>query len=200
LGNFNLDVTLKKALDEYQSKKPLEMAWKTGADFQGDRFKMDFMGAPVELTYPEGILSEQKGGKELGLIERILVLHYLSFAGGSPILNQKITFKELPGGSIYIEPFSNRCLRPFIAMFGDDLTSFQRAAEKCGGIKESFGDISFCFYPFPKIPVTFVLWAGDEEFPANGNIILDASAGDYLPTEDYAFLCSMLVGKLKQCK
>lgn len=200
MGNFNLDVTLKKALDEFQSKNPMEMAWKSGTEFQEGQFSMGFLGTPVEVTYPEGILREQNGGKELGLIERILVLHYLTFAGGSPILNQKISYKELPGGSIYIEPFTNRCIRPLIALFGDDLTSFQTTGEKCGGMQESYGDSSYCFYPLPNIPVTFVLWAADEEFPANGNIIFDASAGDYLPTEDYAFLCGMLVGKLKQSK
>jgi hypothetical protein len=158
---------------------------------------LDFMGQPVAVTYPEGAVKNRNTGEELGLIERILVLHYFIHAGGSPLRNKSISFKELPGGGIYIEPFTNRCIRPLINLFGDNLTLFQERAEKCGGTKEKYGDISYTFYPFPRIPVTLVLWGADEEFPANANIIFDASAADYLNTEDYAFLCGMLAGKLK---
>ncbi|MEL7563526.1 MAG: DUF3786 domain-containing protein [Dehalobacterium sp.] len=199
MGNFNLDVTLKKSLEEFKNKNLADMAWKTGAELFNDNLHLDFLGRPIEVTYPEGLVVNRNTREELGLIERILVLHYLTHAGGSPNLNRSISFKELPGGSIYIEPFTNRCIRPLIHLFGNNLASFQKAAEKCGGTKREYGDMSYCFYPFPRIPVTLVIWAADEEFPANANIVFDESAADYLHTEDYAFLCGMLAGKLKGC-
>ena len=197
MANFNLDVTLNKALEEFKGKSPTDMEWKTGSEFKDGSFHLIFLNMPVEVTYPEGLVRNRDTGAELGLIERILVLHYFIHAEGSPIRNKNISFKELPGGSIYIEPFTNRCIRPLIHIFGNNLALFQEAAEKWGGTKVNYGDISYCFYPFPRIPVTLVLWAADEEFPANANIIFDASAADYLHTEDYAFLCGMMAGKLK---
>lgn len=197
MGNFNLEVTLNKTLTEYQHKNSADMVWKTGAEFTNNKFYLDFIGTPIEVTYPEGLVFKKDTQEELGLIEKILILHYLTNAGGSPILNRSISFKELPGGSIYIEPFTNRCIRPLIQIFGNDLASFQKSAEKLGGLKGKHGDLSYCFYPLPRIPVTLVLWAADEEFPANANILFDESAADYLHTEDYAFLCGMLAGKLK---
>ncbi|ATW24359.1 DUF3786 domain-containing protein [Candidatus Formimonas warabiya] len=199
MANFNLDVTLKKSLEEFKSKRAEDMAWKTGTEYRDGKFSLTFLNLPVEVTYPEGVVVNKITGEEIGLIERILILHYFTHSGGSPILNKNITFKELPGGNIYIDPFSNRCIRPLIHVFGKDLDRFRSAGEKFGGEKQAFGDISFRFYPLPRIPVTFVLWGEDEEFPPNANIILDESASDYLPTEDYAFLCGMLFGKLKGC-
>jgi len=198
MANFNLDVTLSKAIEEFKGKNPTELTWKTGSEFRDDSFHLTFLGREVKVSYTEGLVQDEGTGQELSLIERILVLHYFNHAGGSPLRHESISFKELPGGSIYIEPFTNRCIRPLINIFGNNLALFREAAEKCGGIKAKFGDISYCFYPFPRIPVTLVLWEGDEEFPANANIIFDASAGDYLHTEDYAFLCGMLVGILKK--
>lgn len=199
MGNFNLDVTLKKSLEEFKGKNPVDMAWKTGAELVEGTFYLDFLNLPIEVIYPEGIVRKRNNGEELGLIERILILHYFTYAGGSPERNRNISFKELPGGSIYIDPFTNRCIRPLIHMFGKHLPLFQETSEKCGGIKQCFGHLSYSFTPLPRIPVTLVIWEADEEFPANANIIFDESAADYLPTEDYAFLCGMLVGKLKGC-
>lgn len=197
MGNFNLDVTLKKALEEFKSRSSSDMVWKTGAEFLDGSFNLNFLGMPIEVSFPEGTVYHKGTGEELGLVERILILHYFTCAGGTPLLKRDISYKELPGGSIYIEPFTNRCIRPLIQLFGKDLTSFGEAAEKCGGTKQKYGDMSYCFYPLPRIPITLVIWAADDEFPANANIIFDASASDYLHTEDYAFLCSMLLGKLK---
>ncbi|MGI6065729.1 MAG: DUF3786 domain-containing protein [Bacillota bacterium] len=200
MANFNLDVTLTKALEHFQNRDAFDMARKSGAEFKDNQFYFDFLNSSVQVGYPDGTAVFQDTRQEIGLIERILLLHYLVHAGGSSLTGKIISFKELPGGSIYIEPFTNRCIRPLTFLFGKDLEGFRQAAELCGGIKQSFGDISYCFKALPNIPVTFVLWAEDDEFPANANIIFDETASDYLPTEDYAFLCGMVVGMLKNAK
>ncbi|MGI6684720.1 MAG: DUF3786 domain-containing protein [Bacillota bacterium] len=198
MADFNLDVTLNKALEEFKKRNPADMEWKTGSTFKDGSFQLEFLGQPVKITHPEGCVRDLNTGGELGLIERILVLHYFLYAGGTPIRNKSISFKELPGGNIYIEPFTNRCIRPLIHLFGNSLSLFQKTAEKLGGTKVKHGDLSYCFYPFPRIPVTLVLWRADEEFPASANIIFDESAADYLHTEDFAFLCGLLAGRLKK--
>ena len=49
---------------------------------------------------------------------------------------------------------------------------------------------------FPSVPVTFVLWRGDDEFSPSGSVLFDSTISQYLPTEDVAVLAGMLVGKL----
>lgn len=200
MANFNLDVTLRKILGEFQNLKPADMAWKAGASFENNKFHLVFLNDTIEVSYPEGVVIYQETGRETGLIERILILHYLVHATGNPLTQKKISFKELPGGSIYIEPFTNRCIRSLLFHFGKNLEEFSTVAVRCNATKQQLGDVSYCFNTLPRVPVTLVLWAEDEEFPANANILFDETASDYLPTEDYAFLCGLLVNKLKKLK
>jgi hypothetical protein len=49
---------------------------------------------------------------------------------------------------------------------------------------------------FDRVPVTFVLWRGDEELSPNGNILFDANISDYLSTEDVTVLSETIIWKL----
>jgi len=46
------------------------------------------------------------------------------------------------------------------------------------------------------VPITFVLWRGDEEIPPSGNVLFDASIPSYLPVEDIAVVCGAVAGWL----
>jgi hypothetical protein len=39
----------------------------------------------------------------------------------------------------------------------------------------NYGDKAVRFYPFPLIPVTYILWRADEEFPASVSVMFDSS-------------------------
>ena len=49
---------------------------------------------------------------------------------------------------------------------------------------------------FPRVPITLVLWRGDDEFPPDGNILFDRSISDYLTTEDVNVLCETIAWTL----
>ncbi|MBM4467033.1 MAG: DUF3786 domain-containing protein, partial [Chloroflexi bacterium] len=77
-----------------------------------------------------------------------------------------------------------------------DLDGFVAAAEALGGERLTYGDASFLFPMFPRLRLAVVLYLADEEFPASANVLFDAAAGHYLPTEDLAVLGGMLTGRL----
>jgi hypothetical protein len=60
----------------------------------------------------------------------------------------------------------------------------------------SFGDASFLFRMLPRLWLAVVLYLADDEFPANANVLFDAAASHYLPTEDLAVLGGLLAGRL----
>ena len=44
-------------------------------------------------------------------------------------------------------------------------------------------DTAFKFLPFPKAPLYYLLWEGDEEFRPNMNILFDKSIERHLPAD-----------------
>jgi len=60
--------------------------------------------------------------------------------------------------------------------------------------------MAYQFQAFPNIPITYIYWNGDEEFPASVQVLFDSSIKDYLPLEDIVFLSEMLSWKLARLK
>jgi hypothetical protein len=46
-----------------------------------------------------------------------------------------------------------------------------------------YGDAAFVLLPFPRIPVTVILWTADEEFAARVDLLLDASCELQVPID-----------------
>lgn len=196
---MNWDVTLQLAQKKFGEFKPQNIAFRAGVKYleREKEIIIPFLNGEYRVHYPSGEVYEAQG-RELSIASKILILHYLNSAEGVPLKNQWISFKELPSGQIYINPFHNRAIRPLIKFFGEQPESLLKAGIALGGVKESFGDVSIRIPVFPMVPVIYVVWIGDEEFPASGNVLFDASAPNYLPTEDYAVLSGMVVFELKK--
>lgn len=190
----------RKAKEEFKQGNPEQMAVrsKTLYDHDKQRFKLTFLGQDYLVYFPSGEVEAVGNDAKIPQEVEILLLHYLSGASGMRLQNRLISFKELKGGINYIGPFTNRSIRPLIAAFGDRPERLVTAAEKIGGRRVNFGDVAVEVPAFPLIPVTCILWGGDDEFPASGNILFDASAGSHLATEDYAVLASLVVYALKR--
>jgi hypothetical protein len=191
-----MELTLKKAVDVFLEKNPEEMSKNSNCIYDKDKntFYVTCMGKDFEVIYPDGNICNIKDkDEEVPLIWEILILHYLAGAKGTPLQEKMISFKELPGGSIYIDPFNKRTLKPLLKIFGNCPEMIIEIGKKFNGKKSSLGDYSITINAFPNIPITYVIWEGDDEFPPSGNVLFDASAPDYLHTEDYAYLASFTV-------
>ena len=65
-----------------------------------------------------------------------------------------------------------------------DPQAIREAAAKLGGTElHEKSDLSFLFSFLPHIPIKFNLWLPDEEFPASGKVLFDASAENDLQIE-----------------
>ncbi|MGE4273584.1 MAG: DUF3786 domain-containing protein [Desulfitobacterium sp.] len=176
-----------------------DIAEYSGYPIDGNRINIEFLGQKFAVDYPSGqFFTDTTSDGEISLPLQILILHYLANRSLAMQTGQFITFKELPGGSIYSQPFANRAINPLVKFFGHNPQSLVEAACIVGGETVSLGDAAVSVEVFPKVPITLVLWKGDEEFPASGNILFDRSAGSILPTEDYAVLASMVVLTLRK--
>ena len=83
-----------------------------------------------------------------------------------------------------------------IKRFGKSAKSFQEAGKRLGGEPAEVGDASFNLQAFPRVPLQYVLWEGDEEFPASAQLLFDSSVDHYLPLEDIVVLGQVTTGRL----
>jgi hypothetical protein len=189
--------TLVIARGEYQTKDPKIMARDSGAVYQvepgGAVLVLPFINREIKITWPGGEVITPEGTRELSLQEQGLIMHYLTQASGAPLTKTWITFREIPSGEFYYSAFAKRAKDPLVQTFGKNPGLLLELGTTMGGIKGEEGDASLCFQVFPLIPVCLILWAEDDEFPPDGNLLFDASISKYLSAEDIAVLSGMVV-------
>ncbi len=83
-----------------------------------------------------------------------------------------------------------------LSTFGHDLPLYVKVAATLGGEPLDLGDAAARFMAFPRVPITHVLWGGDEEFTPEATILFDETIPRYFPTEDIAALAGASVYRL----
>ncbi|MBW1723435.1 MAG: DUF3786 domain-containing protein [Deltaproteobacteria bacterium] len=66
-------------------------------------------------------------------------------------------------------------VEPLVERYGNDPEGFQEAAEYLGGEAVDMADEAFRLLPFPRVPLYYLLWKGDDEFLPRISILFDRS-------------------------
>lgn len=192
---------LAKALDALPVLDPQAVAAKAALDYQSGagvtgHFQVQFLGKMYLIGWPGGEVKGAADGEDADIATRILLLHYLLTADGTPMAGKWMAFRNLPGGLGYDDAFRGRASWRLARAFGQDREAFEASARLLGGEQLTFGDVSFMFRALPRVWLAVILHLADEEFPAEANVLFDATTDHYLPTEDVAVLGGMLAGRL----
>jgi hypothetical protein len=176
-----------------------ERAKKAGADYQkgeeGEKITIHFFSEPYHLQFPQ-IEFYSPSKKVVSLVTRILLLHYLIRSDGNPLTGKWVAYKDIPGGLLYAGVFARRVTEPLERKFGKSAEWFREAGRKSGGEPVEIGDTSFILHAFPRVPLQYVLWESDEEFPPSVQLLFDASVDHYLTLEDIVVLGQVTTGRL----
>ena len=128
------------------------------------------------------------------LLELICVLYLLN-AGPGSLSQNMIGVKELKSAHFFTGPHELR-IQPLLDRYGNDLEGFKRAAENQGGEILNLADVAYRFFAFPKVPLYYLLWKGDEEFPPGLSILFDRSIEQHLPPDAILGLANLVSGIL----
>lgn len=177
-----------------------EQCRKSGAQYHfidsRESITVRYLNRTYLITLPDVEISLIDSPEAVPVRDRILILHYMLTARGTSPANRLIAFHELPEGSVYYPTFAKRTIQPLVDNFGPDPSLLLEASRKLGGGKAAYGDTAVIINAFPHVPITIVLWRGDKEFPARGNVLFDAAITHYLSTEDITVLCETIVWRL----
>ena len=105
----------------------------------------------------------------------LMVLLYLLEAREGEPTRTWISEKELKGGTTFFRGPHALQVEELRNTFGKDPQAFGRAGSRLGGVELLFGDKAFALTVFPKVPLAYVLWKEDEEFPARVTVMFDST-------------------------
>ena len=192
---MNYEDALEKALEDFGGLRPFIAASKSGTDFTDGKFTIRFFNRTFQVIHPDGEIEEV--GNEEGYPQwlRILLLHYLTQSDGTSVTDNWIAYRQLPGANLFQQRFMNMCINPLKQAFGEDIEGFKRGGLALGGEPMTrTGDAAFRFLVLPKVPMACILYLGDDEVQPSLNVLFDATAPAYLPTEDLSLLGTYLNG------
>ncbi len=200
-SEYGYELAYKLACEQLAQLDNIELqCLRSGARYQVIDSKkiifLEYLNQSYQIVFPDIDISLIDSEKEVPMRDKILILHYLTRAKGTPVTNKLTVFRELPEGANYFPAFSKRAIKPLLDHFGREPAQLIGAAEKLGGHKVDYGDVAVTINAFSYVPITLVLWRGNGEFVPEGSILFDNTVSDYLSTEDINVLCETISWKL----
>ena len=190
---FEYYVNLFKDLD------PAEATARTGVAFDGKAFTITLVDAEYTITWPEYSISANKPDAFAlkALPGQTFLLRYLLEGKKVASKGTYKTFREMPWGELYIQPFTGRCLTRAAFTFGTRVKQFAAAMEKLGARKLPHGDAGYELELLPGYFMQLIVWAGDEEFPPNSQILYSDNFAGGFAAEDRVVAGDILITVVK---
>jgi hypothetical protein len=198
---YGYQVAYKLACEQLAAVKNLEQQCRRSGsqlELKGGRrvIILKYLGKIYQVSHPDIEVSLADSDEPVALKDKVLILHYLNHATGITVTGKTITYKELPEGINYASNFSKRTLRPLLNNFGHQPERLLEAAAMFDFKQADYGDVGITINAFSRVPITLVLWRGDDELTPEGSILFDSTIPDYLSTEDITVLCENIAWRL----
>ncbi len=132
---YGYELAYKLAREQLTKIEDIEQqCLKSGASYQVvDSRKViiiQYLNQPYQITLPDIDISLKDSEKEVPLRDKILILHYLTLAKGTPVANKIIAYKELPEGAIYFPTFLQKSSKAPFRLFWQGAPSTNRCRRK----------------------------------------------------------------------
>ena len=183
----------------YEKLDPREASARTGADFDGEGFTLKLVNATYRIGWPDyAISADREDAFALkALPGQTFLLRWLLEGKNVPARGQFKTFREMPWGELYIQPFTGRCLTRAAFTFGTRVAKFAAAMEKLGGTKLPHGDAGYELELLPGFAMRLIVWEGDDEFPPNSQILYSDNFETAFSPEDRVVAGDILISVVK---
>lgn len=150
-----------------------------------DSFHFKAFAQPCTIT-SEGILLS---GELLTGGMGIIIALYARYATREEVqLFPPKAFAQIKGSQPHQGAFRNRSEESLVSHVGGIRDSTDRILQVFDGFenKDGSGDFSFTLFPLPKVPLYYVFYLADEEFPASVKCLFAANAESFMSVDGLA--------------
>ena len=193
IENHKEEVPFSHYEEKYKAIDPAEVTARLPfVGFDGSAFTMELLGTAYTITWPAYSINPVPA-----LPVQTFLLRRLLEGTTKASLGTWKTFREMPWGEMYHKPYSGRVLSRAAFGFGFKLAAFAAACEKLGAKKLSHGDAGYEFEFFGPFRMQILLWAGDDEFPPNAQVLYTDNFADCFAAEDRVVAGDILISHIK---
>lgn len=125
-----------------------------------------------------------------------LMLVYLTHVSATPEAGEMVAPREVYAG---LDAFAGRHAlhtQELESTFGRNRADFVQAGACLGAEPICGGDVAFRLRPLPKLPVDYLLWLADDEFPARVTVLLGRDTSLHYPADACAVVVNLLIRRL----
>lgn len=181
---------LEYTWNQFLELDPQETCKRSGVSFDGalQRYTVKSFGQDIEVSLIEKKVFGRSDTSDFlinktGHFFDLAILWYMISAKDIPLSNELIKPASIKGGHIFVTGTHVLPLDDIANKYGTDPSSFIDRGRELGGEILDHGDAAIQLYPFSKLPVTMILWLGDDEFPAQVDFFFDTTCDQQLPTD-----------------
>ena len=188
---------VKEAQEKLRQIDRAVVAARSGAMIDRDgNLRIEFLCREYVIDQAGWTILRAADGAAPPSLMQSLILTYLYMSDGMPPIDRWLGFRELPNGLFYAQAFQGYTGAALVRDLNGDVAAFKRASEKLQGAALSIGDAGYAFQVLPRIKLAVTMWSGDDEFPAQAQVLFQETAPHYLITDGLAIIGSLLIGQI----
>lgn len=143
------------------------------------------------IRLSDGVIEPPASWDRLSLMDEMNIYTMLWYSReGAHLTGDWQPFEQLKDARPFGPAFRKGNLAPFAATFAGHANKLKHALLRFGGHPLPTGDVGYEISVFPCIPMRVLFWEGDEEFPAQANLLFDRSATDFIHVESVVSIAS----------
>jgi hypothetical protein len=170
-----------------------------GINIENGEALIPLLGKPYRVS-SEGVFDPS--GQEPDHAVRVVLFKYLLLCPETePVGEDWVSFKDFKDAAPFVGGFVNNTEKGLVKQFTGRLDQLKEACQKLGGQPADLAvsyQMALQFEALPHIPLLLLFNDEDEEFPAQGTLLFQKKAADYLDMECLAILGWYLTDALNQ--
>ena len=196
--NHKEEVPFEHYREKFAALDPQEACTRLSVPFENGEFTARLLGVTYHIAHPSAAVRADTDGLALhSLPAQTFLLRYLLEGKRTPASQEFKTFREMPWGELYIQPFTGRVLTRAAFTFGTRVGKFAEACEKMGAARVEHGDAGYEFEFLPGYRMQIMVYTGDDEFPPSSQVLYSDNFETGFSAEDRVVAGDILISSIK---